>query len=85
MLDNLFRLTVDVLFPEPTNIRKRTSVDAGNENKFELIFHELVDGAQLLEELGDQGDVLLEDDPCLVEISDDEDEDQESDPEEQGF
>jgi len=85
MLDNLFRLTVDVLFPEPTNIRKRTSVDFGNENKFELIFHELVDGAQLLEELGDQGDVLLEDDPCLVEISDDEDEDQESDPEEQGF
>ena len=84
-MDNLFRLTVDVLFPEPTNIRKRPSVDFGNENKFELIFHELVDGAQLLEELGDQGDVLLEDDPCLVEISDDEDEDQESDPEEQGF
>jgi hypothetical protein len=49
-----------------------------------LVFHELVDGSKLKQELGDRAHMLQIEAPCLMELSDEEDETQESD-EELGF
>ncbi|OMJ79072.1 hypothetical protein SteCoe_20973 [Stentor coeruleus] len=51
MLENAFRIAVDPLFPQPAGARRTISAFYYNENhlenKFELIFHELYDGANL--------------------------------------
>jgi Tubulin-tyrosine ligase family len=53
MLENAFRIAVDPLFPQPGNSRKTTMFFNENhlENKFELIFHEINDGAKFTEQL----------------------------------
>lgn len=45
MVDNSFRIAVDCNFPQGTSTK--TQCDAIPENRFELIFHELVDGSKL--------------------------------------
>ncbi|OMJ67979.1 hypothetical protein SteCoe_34699 [Stentor coeruleus] len=47
MLDNSFRIAIDPLFPEPVN-PKRLSTEVLSENKYELIFHSLIDGVNLV-------------------------------------
>ncbi|OMJ87511.1 hypothetical protein SteCoe_10765 [Stentor coeruleus] len=53
MLENAFRIAVDPLFPQPVGARRTMSAYYFNEshleNKFELIFHELYDGVNLME------------------------------------
>ena len=48
MVENVMRIALDTVFPEPLNIPKRTQggfvQEVIPENKFELIFHEFVDG-----------------------------------------
>ena len=48
MVENVMRIALDTVFPEPLNIPKRTQggfvQEVIQENKFELIFHEFVDG-----------------------------------------
>ena len=49
MIENVFKLTVDVIYPEiPTKRRiKAPAYEKLPKNKFELIFHEHVDGENL--------------------------------------
>ncbi len=53
MVENAFRIAVDPLFPPPENFAwKKSSMlvsDFCQENKFELVFDERVDGPQLSE------------------------------------
>lgn len=53
MLENAFRIAVDPLFPQPVGARRTMSAYYFNEshleNRFELIFNELYDGANLME------------------------------------
>ena len=41
MLDNAFRITIDTLYPSPSFNR---SLEPIPENRFELVFHQMVDG-----------------------------------------
>ena len=62
MLDNAFRIAIDPLFQEPLQ-QRRHWFEALSENKFELIFHSLVDGEALLGiEALRQSNPLIEDD-----------------------
>lgn len=85
----MFKIAIDPIFPEPVGFSPRKlqnheiMAETLAENRFELIFHEETDGPRLVRELGGRNDVLLEEDPCLVELSDEEaDEEQESDEDE---
>lgn len=53
MVENAFRIALDPLFPPPLNWRNKMDRFYFNENslknKFELIFHEFVDGKKLVE------------------------------------
>lgn len=42
MLDNVLRITIDAMFP-PVETKRNVGREVG-ENKFELVFHELVQG-----------------------------------------
>lgn len=57
MLENAFKIAVDPLFPPPFN---KTQSESFSENKFELIFHQEVDGKDLLEKIGMNKDLLEE-------------------------
>ena len=55
MLENAFKIAIDPIFPEPPHNLKKTQAslfqDLIPENKFELIFHEAVEGKRFLESL----------------------------------
>ena len=74
MLEGAFRIVLDSLFPEPSNYIKKTN-ETIPENRWELLFSETVDGAELLQELAVRNTVALvtEEDPSLCQLSDDED------------
>lgn len=58
MLDNTFRIAIDPLFPpqEGYSLKKGSiGVDIVPENKFDLIFDERVDGAELLKKFSQIG------------------------------
>ena len=57
MLDNAFRIAIDPYFPEPVMQRKTGSTLTGEaiaENRFELVFHSMVDGAVVRERMGER-------------------------------
>lgn len=56
MLENVFRITLDTLFPPPPYNRNHEPIP---ENRFELIFHELIDGKQNNEKLSCTAEDLL--------------------------
>ena len=90
MLENMFRIAIDPIFPEPEGFQRKKPLNVHQimeqclpENTFELIFHELVDGPKLYNRLAGDMSPLTEEDPCLIELSDEEaDEEQTSDEEE---
>lgn len=59
MVENAFKIAIDPVFPEPLNSPKKSQAslfqDLIPENKFELVFHEAVDGKNLLESLRNIG------------------------------
>jgi hypothetical protein len=60
--------------------RSRKHVAGGlPKNKFELIFHELIDGQTLKDELEDRWPILVADNPVVNEMSEEEESEQESD------
>ena len=72
MLENAFkypphRLAIDPFFPEPSS-RRGNAQDSISENKFELIFHELVDGQALKDQVGNSIGDLAVDDPTLKDV-----------------
>lgn len=86
MLDNAFRIALDPIYPEPTSNKKTSGLasDILPENRFELVFHSVVDGPGLLETLKEKG--TLQDynyhDSIIDEMSEEEDE-QHSEPDEE--
>ena len=76
MLDNALRVVVDSLFPD--YLAGRRAGDALPENRWELIFHELVDGKNLVKTLRERGTLSLmqEIDSLGLEYEDSGDEDQ---------
>lgn len=58
MLDNAFRITIDTLFPSPNYNRTHETIP---ENRFELIFHELIDGNKGAKPSNIPEDLLLSD------------------------
>ncbi|OMJ78863.1 hypothetical protein SteCoe_21216 [Stentor coeruleus] len=48
MLDNAFRIVLDTIFPSPVFNRNHDPIP---ENRFDLIFHQLIDGAKVMESL----------------------------------
>ena len=66
MVENAFRIAVDPLFPPPVG---KHSFEAFFENKFELIFHQEINGKKLIEDVGEKKDMLIDNE----ELSDDED------------
>ena len=50
MVDNALRIAVDPLFPPPTKMVPELSL----ENKFELIFHQEVDGPLFFSQIGEK-------------------------------
>ena len=81
MLDNVLRLTLDVMFPKPPSHKVRSEPTGAQENRFELIFHEMVEGQQLRQQLGSKAIILQEEDPKLVAVSEEAEEEQPSDDE----
>lgn len=67
MLENVLKIAIDPVFPEPLNAPKKISgslpYDILNENKFELIFHEEHDGKRVMDYLNNQNklDIFLSD------------------------
>lgn len=59
MVENAFKIAIDPLFPEPIHSPKRTQAslfqDLVPENKFELVFHEALDGKRFLDHIKDLG------------------------------
>jgi tubulin polyglutamylase TTLL1 len=59
MVENAFKIAVDPIFPEPLHSPKRFQgsllQDLIPENKFELVFHEAVDGKEFLSFLSSKG------------------------------
>ena len=59
MVENAFKIAIDPVYPEPIHSPKRSQAslfqDPLPENRFELIFHESVDGKRFLEELRARG------------------------------
>lgn len=76
LIENTFKLTIDIMFPGPEtcNGKRKFSVqnDVLPDNKYELIFHSLMDGKALLDKLGDKVSTLVQDDPSLTEMSSEE-------------
>ena len=60
MLDNAFRITLDTLYPSTAFSRNHDPIP---ENRFELIFHQMVDGVSLLEtmKIENSGDMDISD------------------------
>ena len=60
MLDNAFRITLDTLYPSSAFSRNHDPIP---ENRFDLIFHQMVDGVKLLETLKieNSGDIEISD------------------------
>ena len=58
VLENAARMTIDVLFPRPPNATKRAVSSVFDnilpQNRFELVFNSLTDGAKLTNQLGDR-------------------------------
>ena len=62
MLENAFRIALDPIFMESTGARRASPgliSDPLLENKFQLIFHSLVDGANFQQELEANGNLHL--------------------------
>jgi Tubulin-tyrosine ligase family len=57
MVENALRIAVDPMFPPPSG---KHNFDSFFENKFELVFHQETDGRALLEKLGDNKNLLQE-------------------------
>ena len=78
LIENTFKLTLDIMFPEPDTCKGKRKfpnngmLDVLPDNKYELIFHSLVDGKALLDKLGDKVATLTQDDPSLTEMSSEE-------------
>jgi hypothetical protein len=77
LIENTLKLTIDCLFPEPTLKKKRATssvfLDTSSENKYELIFHDLVDGPKVELSLGSNA-YILDDEHVELQDSSDEDE-----------
>ena len=58
MVENALRIGVDSMFPPPNG---KHAFDSFSENKFELIFHQETDGAELLEKIGENRNTGLAD------------------------
>lgn len=58
MLDNVFRITIDTLFPSPNYNRTHEVIP---ENRFDLIFHELVEGNNGCKLSSPPDDIILSD------------------------
>ena len=63
MVDNALRVALDPMFPPPAN---KTAFESFSENRFELIFHQETDGADMLAKVGERKDLMAE----LQELSD---------------
>jgi tubulin monoglycylase TTLL3/8 len=77
MLDNAFRISIDPLFmPAKGFTSKKGSVGADTcpENRFELIFDELVDRPTLISLFEESGMMGLKTDEAQFNVSDEEDE-----------
>jgi hypothetical protein len=92
MLENAFKIAIDPIFPRPTATSKRKASNLPEcssgfpENKFELIFHSRGDGEALKRMLGPEKiATLAHEDPLLVECSDEEENELESDDETSSF
>ena len=76
LIENTLKLTVDVLFPEPVLNKKRpqSQVQPDNcfENRFELIFNEIVDGPKIEEYLGVNAEILNLEHSDILDSSDEE-------------
>lgn len=59
MVENALRIGVDSMFPPPQG---KHAFDSFAENKFELIFHQETDGAELLEKIGENKQLLESED-----------------------
>ena len=57
MVENALRIAVDSMFPPPSG---KHAFESFSENKFELIFHQETDGKDLLEKLGENKNLLQE-------------------------
>jgi hypothetical protein len=59
MVENAFKIAIDPIFPEPIHSPKRAQAalfqDPLPENRFELIFHEFVEGKRFLDQLRSAG------------------------------
>lgn len=55
-------MAVDPFFPEPPS-RRCVSMETMAENRFEMVFHEVVDGGKLRERLGSRLELLAVEDP----------------------
>ena len=58
MIENAIRIAVDPLFPPPVG---KHTFESFIENKFELIFHQEIDGKKIIEEIGENKLLLLDD------------------------
>ena len=85
MLDNALRIAVDPYFPD-TGRRPSTSMigETLPENRFELVFSSLVEGAALRSDLGDRFSTLQSFDPALQDLPDDDEIEDEDDQSEEG-
>ena len=74
MVENSFRIAVDQIFPEPLT-SKRVSTEILPENRFELIFHEYIDGPELVNIVRERNtlDILLGEDKEIADIAEIED------------
>ena len=57
MVENAFRVALDPMFPPPAG---KHAFESFSENKFELIFHQETDGAELLRLLGENKDLIMD-------------------------
>lgn len=85
MLDNALRIAVDPYFPD-TGRRPGTSMtgEALPENRFELVFSSLVEGAALRADLGTHFTTLQSFDPALQDMPDEDEIEDEDDQSEEG-
>ena len=62
MLENALRIVVDPLFPPPEGFsqNKQHSRELCPENKYDIIFDEIIDGPQLARLLKNQGNMIVE-------------------------
>ena len=83
MLDNAFRIAIDPYFPElPKRPGTSFTGEIIAENRFELVFSSVVEGAELRTELGEKFVALQTFDPALQDMPDDDEVEEEEDNEE---